>query len=253
MKIISFVNQKGGVGKTTLSINVAAVLAEQGNKVLLVDNDAQGNSTTTFVKGALEKTLFDVVVSKQDIYDAIRNTGIENLDIVVNNLKYAEASLMLSAEVARELRLKTAIEKANLDYDYMIIDCNPSMDLALINALVITDKIIVPIDASAYSLVGISSLLSFIDTIRILNSKIEVEGFILNNIDRRTSTYKEIASVIENQYPGMLFEQQVGMNSLFSKMQFARETVIDNKNNNAYKEVLNVVKELKQRWQRNQV
>lgn len=248
MKIISFVNQKGGVGKTTLSINIAAVLAERGSKVLLIDNDAQGNSTTTFVAGELEKTLYDVVVNNIELKEIIKKTAIQNLDIAVNNLRYAEASLMLSAKVARELKLKSAIDNAKLNYDYIIIDCNPSMDLALINALVVTDHIIAPIDASAYSLVGISSLLGFIETIKILNKDINVASFVLNNIDRRTSTYKEIAMAINEAYPNMLLKQQIGMNSLFAKMQFARETVIENKSNNAYKEILNVVKELEEKW-----
>lgn len=250
MKIIAFINQKGGVGKTTLSINIAAYLAEQGKKVLLIDGDSQANVTTNFCTGVLEKTLYDVVINGENLREIIKKTSIKNLDIAVNNLKYAEASLMLSTAVARELKLKAAIDNANLDYDFCLIDCNPALDLSLLNVLAASHEIVIPIDASAYSLVGLSSLLKFIDTIKILNEDIRVSGFILNNIDRRTTTYKEIAATIEEEYPKMLLKQQVGMNSIFSKMQFARETIINNKNNNAYNEIANITKELEERWEK---
>ncbi|MGL5617045.1 MAG: ParA family protein [Sarcina sp.] len=248
MKIIAFVNQKGGVGKTTLSINIAAILAEQGKKVLIIDNDSQSNVTSTFFDYEPVKTLYNVLLNNLNLKEIINSTKIKNLDIAVNSIASSDINLLLSTEIAREMKLKNVITEAQIKYDYIIIDCNPALDLSLINALVATNEVIIPIDCSAYSLTGLNNLLKFIEKLKIVNKELKINGFILNNVDRRTTTYKDIIEAIHQYYPNMLFENYLGMNSIYSKMQFAKETIIENKTNKAFIELNAVIKEMNDRW-----
>lgn len=244
MRVIAFVNQKGGVGKTTLSINIASVLADLGYKVLLIDNDSQSNVTNTFLTEEPQKTLYNVMLNDIDLKEVIQNTGIKNLDIAVNSLASSDLNLLLGPKVAREMKLKNAIVKSKIDYDFVFVDCNPSLDLSMINALVAANEVIIPIDSSAYSLTGLNNLIKFINDVKVLNSSLEINGFVLNNVDRRTALYKEVADVINQYYPEKLFKQQIGQNVIFNKMQFKKETIINNKDNKAYEELVKLISEV---------
>ncbi len=238
MKIIAFVNQKGGVGKTTLSLNLAALLAEEGKKVLIIDNDSQANITNTFFNEEFDNTIYNVILKGEDLNNVIHKTSIENLDVVVNSLASADINLLLSTEIAREMKLKNAVTKAKLDYDYVLIDCNPSLDLNMVNALVACDEVIIPIDCSAYSLTGLKNLVDFIEKIKVLNEDLNIKGFVLNNVDRRTHLYVDIKEVIDEIYPGKLFKQEISLNSIFNKMQFRKDTIINYKKNKAAIQIL---------------
>ena len=244
MRVIALVNQKGGVGKTTLSINMAAILADLGYKVLLIDNDSQSNVTNTFLTEEPSKTLYNVMLRDIDLKEVIQNTGIKNLDIAVNSLESSDLNLLLGPKVAREMKLKNAIVKSKIDYDFVFIDCNPSLDLSMINALVAANEVIIPIDSSAYSLTGLNNLIKFINDVKVLNSSLEINGFVLNNVDRRTALYKEVADVINQYYPEKLFKQQIGQNVIFNKMQFKKETIINHKDNKAYEELVKLISEV---------
>ena len=249
MKIISFVNKKGGVGKTTLSINVAAVLAEQGNKVLVIDNDSQANATASLVDTDNKLGLYNVLVEDLDIKEVIHKTAIDNLDIAANNHAFVNTNNALQEEILKEFRLKDAIKNANLNYDYIIIDCNPSQDLVLINALMATDYIVMPVDDSFYSLEGINVLTNWFKKLYRANPNLKVAGIVLNHIDRRTNLHVEVANAIRENYPDLLFNQLIAQNSLFKKMAYDYKTVIDFKSNNAYKEISELVKEIEDRCQ----
>ncbi|MDK3000686.1 ParA family protein [Clostridium perfringens] len=244
MRVIALVNQKGGVGKTTLSINMAAILADLGYKVLLIDNDSQSNVTNTFLTEEPRKTLYNVMLRDIDLKEVIQNTGIKNLDIAVNSLESSDLNLLLGPKVAREMKLKNAIVKSKIDYDFVFVDCNPSLDLSMINALVAANEVIIPIDSSAYSLTGLNNLIKFINDVKVLNSSLEINGFVLNNVDRRTALYKEVADVINQYYPEKLFKQQIGQNVIFNKMQFKKETIINHKDNKAYEELVKLISEV---------
>ena len=244
MRVIALVNQKGGVGKTTLSINMAAILADLGYKVLSIDNDSQSNVTNTFLTEEPSKTLYNVMLRDIDLKEVIQNTGIKNLDIAVNSLESSDLNLLLGPKVAREMKLKNAIVKSKIDYDFVFIDCNPSLDLSMINALVAANEVIIPIDSSAYSLTGLNNLIKFINDVKVLNSSLEINGFVLNNVDRRTALYKEVADVINQYYPEKLFKQQIGQNVIFNKMQFKKETIINHKDNKAYEELVKLISEV---------
>lgn len=244
MRVIAFVNQKGGVGKTTLSINMAAILADLGYKVLLIDNDSQSNVTNTFLTEEPSKTLYNVMLRDIGLKEIIQNTGIENLDVAVNSLESSDLNLLLGPKVAREMKLKNAIVNSKIDYDFVFIDCNPSLDLSMINALVAANEVIIPIDSSAYSLTGLNNLIKFINDVKVLNSSLEINGFVLNNVDRRTVLYKEVEAAINEYYPEKLFKQQIGQNVIFNKMQFKKQTIIDNKDNKAYEELVKLISEV---------
>ena len=244
MRVIALVNQRVVLVQSTLSINMAAILADLGYKVLLIDNDSQSNVTNTFLTEEPSKTLYNVMLRDIDLKEVIQNTGIKNLDIAVNSLESSDLNLLLGPKVAREMKLKNAIVKSKIDYDFVFIDCNPSLDLSMINALVAANEVIIPIDSSAYSLTGLNNLIKFINDVKVLNSSLEINGFVLNNVDRRTALYKEVADVINQYYPEKLFKQQIGQNVIFNKMQFKKETIINHKDNKAYEELVKLISEV---------
>lgn len=245
MKIVSFVNKKGGVGKTTICLNLAAILASKNKKVLILDNDGQCNITKTFNLEHSPKTLYNVILNEESLFSVIQKTNIENLDVVPNNKFYQDALMKITTVKNRELRLKVALENLNLSYDYIFIDCNPSMDLGVLNALAASDEVIIPLDISAYSLEGLTDLISFINAIKKnINSSLEIKSFILNNIDRRTKLHLEIESAINKIYPNKLAKVTLSLSSIFSKMQFKKETLINNKLSKSYLEYNKLIKEL---------
>ena len=143
------------------------------------------------------------------------------------------------------MKLKNAVTKAKLDYDYVLIDCNPSLDLNMVNALVACDEVIIPIDCSAYSLTGLKNLVDFIEKIKVLNEDLNIKGFVLNNVDRRTHLCVDIKEVIDEIYPGKLFKQEISLNSIFNKMQFRKDTIINYKKNKAYIELNELLDEVR--------
>lgn len=243
-KIISFVNQKGGTGKTTLSLNVAAILTDMGYKVLLIDADAQGNLTNTFIQEP-QKTLYDIMIKDEPLHNVIVETSLNNnLHIIPNDILSCDINLILAPEIARELKLKNALDKANLEYDYIIIDCNPSLDVCLINVLCCSNTVYIPIDTSAYSFVGLTNLINFIEKVTPLNPTLTIGGFIFNNIDRRTNLFKEIIQGINHIYPNKLLKTSISLNSIYPKMQFRKETILNNKNTKSYVELKKLTEEI---------
>ena len=243
-KIISFINQKGGTGKTTLSLNISAILADKGYKVLLIDTDAQGNLTNTFIQNP-KKTLYDVMVKDNPLHDVLVKTSLNhNLDIIPNNILSYDINLILAPEIARELKLKNALDKDNLKYDYIIIDCNPSLDVCLINVLCCSNIVYILIDTSAYSFVGLTNLVNFIEKVKPLNPNLNIGGFIFNNIDRRTTLFKEIIDAVNHIYPDKLLKTTISLNSIYPKMQLKKETILSNKNTKSYLELSKLTEEI---------
>ena len=248
MKIISFVNQKGGVGKTTLCISIAALLADEGHRVLIIDNDPQANSSLAVTGENFEVGLHDVVVKGLDIKEIIKPTAINNLDIVVNNNDSFNNNVELVTALSREFRLKKAIQKADLDYDYILIDCNPNLDINSINAIVISDNLVVPLDESLHSFSGLGNLINYLNMISEDFPNALHYNLVLNNIDRRTSLYKDFAETVDENYPDKLLKTQIGMSSIYNKMCYESQTIINYKSTKAYKEMKELLKELKVIW-----
>ena len=219
-KIISFSNQKGGVGKTTTCVNMAAYLALSGRKVLLVDIDPQGNATTGlgFQKAKLKKSVYNVLIEEEDVADNVLCTEIENLSLLPSHIDLAGAEVELVYKKGREKVLKGALDKVKKNYDYILIDCPPSLGLLTINALASADGVIIPIQSEYYALEGLSQLMNSISLVRThLNRDIQVYGIVLTMYDGRSRASKEISAEIEQYFSKVLYEIVIPRNIRLSE------------------------------------
>jgi chromosome partitioning protein len=219
-KIISFSNQKGGVGKTTTCVNMAAYLAYSGKKVLLVDLDPQGNATTGlgFTKSTLKKSVYNVLIDEEEAKDNILPTELSTLSILPANIDLAGAEVELVYKKSREKVLKGALDKIKPNYDYVLIDCPPSLGLITINALAAADSVIIPIQSEYYALEGLSQLMNTISLVRQhLNKNLKVEGVVLTMYDGRSLISKQIAAEIKKFFTKKLYEIVIPRNIRLSE------------------------------------
>lgn len=210
--IIAVLNQKGGVGKTTTSINLAAYLAKSGRSVLLADADPQGNSTSGLGidKQSQRSTLYDVLFSRARAHETIQKIN-PRLHIIPSNANLAGAEVELVAEPGRELKLRQAL--SGLEYDYVLIDCPPSLGLLTVNALAAANAVLIPVQAEYYALEGLSQLLSVIQQVRqSLNPGLEILGVLITLFDSRNSLSAQVKKELENYFGAKLFETVVPRN-----------------------------------------
>ena len=159
-RIISIANQKGGVGKTTTSVNISTILAKRGKKVLLIDTDPQGNATSGIgVEKKTDKSIYDVIIGETTIKEAIKETQVKNLQICPSNINLAGAEVELVSMMSREYRLKEKLEEEKENYDYIIIDCPPSLGLITLNAFTASDSVLIPVQCEYYALEGLEQLM----------------------------------------------------------------------------------------------
>ena len=207
-KIIAVTNQKGGVGKTTSSVNISAALAYLGYKVLLVDIDSQANASTGVgvYKGVVKKTIFDLIVDDLDPKDTILATSEKNLYLIPSSQELSGIDALIMAEKRREFKLKEKLDKIKNDYDFIIIDCPPSLGLLTINALTSADSTLIPVQCEYYALEGLTQLLN---TIRIvqkrLNPELAIEGVLLTMLDTRTKLGKDVIDEVKLYFKEKVF------------------------------------------------
>ena len=218
-KIIAIANQKGGVGKTTTSINLSACVAEKGKKVLLIDIDPQGNATSGLsINNHDEKSVYDVLVDDIKIEDAIKPTMVKNLHICASNIDLAGAEIELVSLVSRENRLKNAIDRMETNYDYVFIDCPPSLGLITLNAFTAADSVIVPIQCEYYALEGLGQLVNSIKLVKKhLNPDLEIEGVLLTMYDSRTRLSSQVAEEVSKYFGERVFDTVIPRNIRLSE------------------------------------
>lgn len=214
-KVFAFSNQKGGVGKTTTAINLATYVARLNKKVLLIDFDPQGNATSGFgiEKNQLESSCYDMLMESCNIADVIKPTVIENLFIVPSNIDLAAAEVDLVSVPFRESVLKRAIASVRNEYDYIFIDCPPSLGLITLNALVASDAVIIPIQSEFFALEGLSQLMNTIKIVKQrLNPDIYINGVILTMYDIRTTMSKQVTEEIYKYFGDKIYTVPVPRN-----------------------------------------
>ncbi|XVN41940.1 MAG: AAA family ATPase [Rickettsia endosymbiont of Argas persicus] len=220
MKVIAIVNQKGGVAKTTTTVNLATALAAMDKKVLVIDLDPQGNSSTGFGISQQQRknTIYQALTNLIKLYEAIIPSNIPNLEIVPSNANLAAAELDLTMLEEREYILMKLLEEIKKLYDYIIIDCPPSLNLLTINALVAADEVLIPMQCDFYSLEGLSHLLKTVEVIeRNLNPKIKIAGILFTMYDRRNRLTEQVEEDVRNCLGELVFKTVIPRNIKLSE------------------------------------
>jgi len=228
-KILAIANQKGGVGKTTTSVNLSACLAYLGKKVLLVDTDPQGNATSGvgIEKGEVEACIYNVLVEDAELEKVILHTAMDGLDVAPATIQLAGAEIELVPTISREVRLKRAIEKVETNYDYIIIDCPPSLGLLTINALTAADAVIIPVQCEYYALEGLSQLLNTIRLVqKHLNDKLSIEGVLLTMLDARTNLGIQVIDEVKKYFQDKVYQTIIPRNVRLSEAPSHGEPIV---------------------------
>ncbi len=219
-RIISICNQKGGTGKTTTAVNLSFAVAQQNKKVLVIDTDPQGNTTsgTGVNKGEIKISIYDVLLQKSPVEEAIIKNFYQNLDIIPCNINLTGAEIELVGALSRETRLKRALSSVKDQYDYIFIDSPPSLGLLTLNALVASQSIIIPIQCEFYALEGVSQLLNTINLIKDgLNTDLEIEGVLLTMADFRTNLTTEVINEIKGYFKEKVYKTIIPRNIKLSE------------------------------------
>lgn len=228
-KILSIANQKGGVGKTTTSVNLGACLAYIGKKVLLVDIDPQGNATSGvgIEKAEVDQCIYDVLVDDVEAEAVIKPTAIENLSAIPATIQLAGAEIELVPTISREVRLKRALEEVKDQFDYIIIDCPPSLGLLTINSLTASDAVLIPVQCEYYALEGLSQLLNTVRLVqKHLNQDLKIEGVLLTMLDARTNLGIQVIEEVKKYFQDKVYKTIIPRNVRLSEAPSHGEPII---------------------------
>lgn len=214
-RIIAVANQKGGVGKTTTSINLSACLAEKGKKVLVIDTDPQGNTTSGLgiEKNDLDNTIYELILSECSVQDCIIKNVIENVSVIPANVNLAAAEIELIGVERKEYILKNEIDYVKNEYDFILIDCPPSLNMLTINAMTTADSVLVPIQCEYYALEGLSQLIHTVNLVKArLNPDLEMEGVVFTMYDSRTNLSMQVVENVKQNLSQKVFKTMIPRN-----------------------------------------
>lgn len=214
-RIIAIANQKGGVGKTTTAINLSASLAEKGRKVLAIDMDPQGNMSSGLGldKNAIDGTIYDMIIGEADVEEVIHKDTIENLDILPSNVDLSAVEIEMIDVENKEFVVKNAIQKIRDNYDYVIIDCPPSLSLLTVNAITTADSVLVPIQCEYYALEGLSQLIHTVELVKDrLNPVLEIEGVVFTMYDARTNLSLQVVENVKDNLEQNIYKTIIPRN-----------------------------------------
>ena len=214
-KVIAVFNQKGGVGKTTTNVNITASLGTMGKKILVLDLDPQGNTTSGYgiEKYEVERTIYDVIIDGVDISETILKTEFENIDIVSSDTDLAGCEIELTSRDNREYILKNAIDKVRDNYDYIFIDCPPSLGMLTINSLTAVDSVLIPIQCEYYALEGVSQLMGTIKLVKSrLNPELDIQGVVLSMFDGRANLSIQVVEEVKKYFRGSVYTTLIPRN-----------------------------------------
>lgn len=218
-KIVSIANQKGGVGKTTTSINLSTVLAKKGKKVLLIDADPQGNATSGVgVDKDQQFSVYDVLIEDIEIENTLQKTKVKNLDLCTSNINLAGAEVQLVGMENREHRLKQKLDNIKDEYDFIIIDCPPSLGLVTLNAFTASDSVLIPIQCEYYALEGLGQLLNTIELVKQhMNKSLQIEGALLTMYDVRTNLSNQVVREVKKYFGDKVYKNVIPRNVKLSE------------------------------------
>ena len=218
-KIISVSNQKGGVGKTTTTVNLSTILAKKGKKVLLIDTDPQGNATSGLgVSKDVELSVYDILIGDTEFDETLQETAIKNLKVCPSNISLAGAEVQLVSMMSREQRLKTKLDKIKDQYDYILIDCPPSLGLVTLNAFTASDSVLIPVQCEYFALEGLGQLLNTVNLVKKhLNKNLEIEGALLTMYDARTNLSNQVVKEVKKYFEDKVYKTVIPRNVRLSE------------------------------------
>lgn len=218
-KVISVANQKGGVGKTTTAVNLSTILAKRGKKVLMIDADPQGNGTSGLgVSKDVNFSVYDVIINDVEIENTVQQTMVKNLDLCPSNINLAGAEVELVSIMSREHRLKEKIDNQKDKYDYIIIDCPPSLGLITLNAFTASDSVLIPVQCEYYALEGLGQLINTINLVKKhLNKNLVIEGALLTMFDIRTKLSNQVVKEVNKYFENKVYKTVIPRNVRLSE------------------------------------
>ena len=218
-KVISIANQKGGVGKTTTSVNMSTILAKRGKKVLLIDTDPQGNATSGLgIDKQNEKSVYNVIIEDTKIEETLKETPMKTLKVCPSNINLAGAEVELVSMMSREQRLKEKIDEIKDKYDFIIIDCPPSLGLITLNAFTASDTVLIPVQCEFYALEGLGQLINTIELVKKhLNKNIKIEGAVLTMYDVRTNLSNQVVKEVKKYFEDKVYKTVIPRNVKLSE------------------------------------
>ena len=218
-EVIVITSGKGGVGKTTTTVNLSTILAKKGKKVLLIDTDPQGNATSGLgVSKDVELSVYDILIGDTEFDETLQETAIKNLKVCPSNISLAGAEVQLVSMMSREQRLKTKLDKIKDQYDYILIDCPPSLGLVTLNAFTASDSVLIPVQCEYFALEGLGQLLNTVNLVKKhLNKNLEIEGALLTMYDARTNLSNQVVKEVKKYFEDKVYKTVIPRNVRLSE------------------------------------